>query len=113
MNLKFIFFLSITSILFFTCQPKETKKTTERKNNKLKIETYKVKQGWGYKILYNEKIFIEQEHIPCISGKFSFETEEDAYKTAYLVCEKIFRQELPPSVTKNELDSMNIKLPDE
>lgn len=74
-----------------------------------RTETFQTKSGWGYSILYKDKIIIKQSIIPVISDNKSFSTQEDALKTAYLVVEKL-SQNLSPTVTKNELILLKIKL---
>lgn len=79
------------------------------KREVLKTETFKTNSGWGYSISYKEKTIIKQSIIPVISDKKSFSTEEDALKTADLVVSKL-KQNLSPTVTKNELILLKIKL---
>ncbi|GAA6768280.1 DUF4907 domain-containing protein [Flavobacterium johnsoniae] len=79
------------------------------KKEVLKTETFKTDTGWGYSISYKEKIIIKQSIIPVINENKSFSTQEDALKTAGLVVSKL-KQNLSPSVTKNELILLKIKL---
>ncbi|HEY1195238.1 DUF4907 domain-containing protein [Flavobacterium sp.] len=71
--------------------------------------TFKTNSGWGYTIAYKEKILIKQTIIPVISESKSFATESDALKVADLVKEKL-KNNLSPTVTKNELILLKIKL---
>lgn len=79
------------------------------KKEKFKTESFKTDSGWGYSISYKEKIIIKQSIIPVINDSKSFSTEQDALKTANLVVEKL-KQNLSPTVTKNELILLKIKL---
>lgn len=79
------------------------------KKEHFKTESFKTKSGWGYSISYKEKIIIKQSIIPVINDSKSFSTEQDALKTANLVVEKL-KQNLSPTVTKNELILLKIKL---
>lgn len=82
-----------------SCEKKEVYRT----------EPFQTNSGWGYSISYKDKIIIKQSIIPVISDNKSFSTQEDALKTAHLVVEKL-SQNLSPTVTKNELILLKIKL---
>lgn len=93
-------FLVFVFLLFFiSCVKKEVLTST----------TFKTNSGWGYTIAYKEKILIKQTIIPVISESKSFATESDALKVADLVKEKL-KNNLSPTVTKNELILLKIKL---
>lgn len=89
----------IVLLLFSACTKKEA----------LTSSSFKTNSGWGYTIAYKEKIIIKQSIIPVISDTKSFETESDALKVAGLVKQKL-KQNLSPTVTKNELILLKIKL---
>ncbi|MGO4772137.1 DUF4907 domain-containing protein [Flavobacterium sp. W22_SRS_FK3] len=94
-NLFFIlFFLLLTG-----CSKKET----------LQVASIKTATGWGYTILYKNKIIIKQSIIPFISENKSFNSEDDALKVAALVVKKL-NQNTSPSVTKNDLILLKIKM---
>ncbi|KAF2336058.1 DUF4907 domain-containing protein [Flavobacterium nitrogenifigens] len=86
-------------LLFTACAKKEA----------LTTASFKTNSGWGYMIAYKEKIVIKQSIIPVISDTKSFDTESDALKVADLVKQKL-KQNLSPTVTKNELILLKIKL---
>ena len=86
-------------LLFAACTKKEA----------LTAAAFKTQSGWGYTITYKERILIKQSIIPVISDSKSFETESDAMKVADLVKEKL-NKNLSPTVTKNELILLKIKL---
>lgn len=66
--------------------------------------------GWGYDIILSNAKFIHQTNIPAIEGEKGFYSKSDAQKIADLVIHKIkFNSTSPPSISINELDSMNIK----
>ena len=77
--------------------------------NMLPVEsaTFKVGNGWGYNIMVDHKVFIHQQIIPAIEGNKTFASKDDAEKTSNLVVQKITTKKLP-SVTKRELDSLQI-----
>lgn len=73
-----------------------------------KVETFKTKVGWGYKIFNSEKMLINQETIPAVSGIVSFKSEDEAMITAYLAIDKIKKGFFPPTITLAELDSLKV-----
>lgn len=79
------------------------------KNETFKIEAFKTTSGWGYSIATKNKIIIKQAIIPVINDNKSFSTEADALKVADLVVKKL-NQNQSPTVTKNELILLKIKL---
>lgn len=64
--------------------------------------------GWGYQILRDGKLIIDQQQIPAIQGNQSFSTEEDAHKTGELALKKIKGQNFPPTISIQELDSLGV-----
>lgn len=78
-------------------------------NKNYTIETFKLTSGWGYKIHLNNKLIIKQTIIPVVNKQKSFETEEDALKTATLVQHKL-SDNLPPTITKEDLIILAIKI---
>jgi len=88
----------------------ETPLTQSTKN---KVEyTYKIifspQSGWGYQILNNGQLYINQPHIPAVSGSTGFTDESKAIKTAKFVIYKLHNNILPPTVSVNELDSLGV-----
>ena len=65
-------------------------------------------QSWGYEILDDSNTFILQKNIPAIPGKKGFSTEARAEKTASFVIYKLEQGYFPPSLNKNELDSLGV-----
>lgn len=93
-------YLIVFAILFFAaCAKRES----------LTSATFKTNSGWGYTIVYKDRVVIKQSIIPAISYTKSFQTEEDALQVANLVKHKL-QQNLSPTVTKNELILLKIKL---
>lgn len=64
-------------------------------------------QTWGYNVYTNKKLIIHQPVIPGISGNEGFKTKEGASKVAELVIKKMKRGEMPPTITKEELQKLN------
>jgi hypothetical protein len=63
---------------------------------------------FGYEILDQGKILVQQKTIPAMPGNNGFKTEDDAKKCADFVISKLNRNIMPPSVTPEELDSLGI-----
>jgi hypothetical protein len=78
------------------------------KNLDYRLETFELKDGWGYKIYVDQKIIIDQGHIPAISDVLTFFNQEQAEKTGKLVLKKIKDGIFPPSISITELDSLGV-----
>lgn len=75
---------------------------------KTSYQVFPVANGWGYRILLDNTVFVQQEQIPAVQGFAFFQTKQDAANTAKLVIQKMKKYELP-MVTVTELDSMGVK----
>src|SRR5687768_17269168 len=54
---------------------------------------------FGYYIMIDGQLYIEQKTIPAIEGNIGFATKEDAEKVALKAIEKIKQGELPPTIS--------------
>ena len=88
-------------------QINKTSKTISKDNYQI-ITVKDELLGWGYLILQNGKIVIEQKHIPAIQGNLGFISEEESKLVANLVVQKILKRDFPPSISLEELDSLRI-----
>ena len=75
------------------------------------VDSLNPKLGFGYNILANGVVFIHQATIPSVAGNKAFETKEKAELVANLMAQKLKNNIMPPSVSKKELDSLNILTP--
>lgn len=77
------------------------------KEDKQQIESrvHRVKDGWGYDILVDGRLFIRQESIPVIKAGQTFPTEEQAKQAAKLVINKL-KTGQPPALTKFDLEKI-------
>ena len=73
----------------------------------VEVKTIHTELGWGYNILTDGKVYIHQEFIPAITGKYGFKTEEDALKVGRKVISKISQKELP-SISVSDLKELGI-----
>lgn len=94
--------LLVAGLFFFLVRPGETNGT------QLSMATFKVADGWGYRILNGDSLLIHQPFIPVVPGVKRFKTERDAALTGELTLSKIKHGLFPPSVTLKELDSLGI-----
>ena len=128
MNLKLkimkkIFLLFLMSLIYNSifCQENSKKEVekenlvlklndTNCKNNKdLTIKTFRIKKGWGFDILLNNKNYIHQSNIPAINGEKPFKTKKEALKIAELMKSKICNNIIPPTITIQEINSLTSK----
>jgi len=106
---------------FHSCAQESTKtadtKTTSapaQENPKPEVEkfTFRIipaaENTFGYEILDQGKILVQQKTIPAMPGNKGFQTEDDAKKCADFVISKLNQNIMPPSVTPEELDSLGI-----
>ena len=63
---------------------------------------------FGYNIYMYGSIMVHQPSRPSLPGNEGFATEADAMKVAELVIQKIRNNEMPPTVTIDELRKMGV-----
>ena len=85
--------------------PATTEKTQDRFSYKT---TFSPDVGWGYQILNNDALYINQPHIPAVEGIRGFSDESKAIKTAELMIYKLEKGIVPPTITVEELDSLGV-----
>lgn len=66
------------------------------------------KKTFGYDILLNGKRLVHQPNIPALPGNEGFTTKERAQKVAEFVVKKIKKNEMPPTVTIDDLNNMDV-----
>ena len=64
--------------------------------------------GWGYQILNNDKLYINQPHIPAVAGIKGFSDENKAQITANFMIYKLNNGIFPPTISVEELDSLGV-----
>jgi len=62
---------------------------------------------WCYEMLDNGKMMIHHPSVPGLPGNEGFKTKAVAQKVANLVIQKIKIGEMPPSITKEEMQKMS------
>lgn len=113
-------FYFIPFALLFSCNAEPLEREVSDKTNELEEtvdETgsdYSAKvienspDNWGYQILDGENLFINQPHIPAVQGNKGFTSAEKAEKTAQYIIYKLEAGLVPPTVTIEELDSLEV-----
>jgi len=64
--------------------------------------------GYGYDIMVNGKKMIHQPTIPAVSGNRGFNSESDAANAGALVKRKLLNNEMPPTISLDELNHLCI-----
>lgn len=80
-------------------------------NAEIEIKTFQNTDefsGWGYDIYITKTRYIHQPHIPAVNGNKGFSSEKNAKIAAELAVKKIRKNEMPPTISINELDSLGV-----
>jgi hypothetical protein len=59
--------------------------------------------GYGYDLSVNSKLFVHQPNIPAIAGNKGFPSKQCAHRVASLVIQKIKKNQIPPTLTFDEV----------
>lgn len=74
--------------------------------------SYKVvsisENNWGYQLFEDGTMKINQTSIPSVQGVNGFDSEEKAERTAIHILQKLEKGIFPPTVDKEELDSLGV-----
>lgn len=65
-------------------------------------------ENWGYQLFQNGTMVINQTSIPSVQGIDGFDTKEKAERTAKHILNKLENGIFPPTVDKEELDSLDV-----
>ena len=66
-------------------------------------------QTHGYQVLVNGRVLVSQPSIPGKAGNDGFRTPEQAQRVAALVAGKLRQNQMPPTVTQDELHRLHIE----
>lgn len=64
--------------------------------------------NWGYQLFQKGTMVINQTSIPSVQGIDGFDTKEKAERTAKYILNKLNNGIFPPTVDKEELDSLGV-----
>ena len=67
-----------------------------------------INNTWGYDIFNGNKKIIHQQSIPGMPGNEGFKNRPYAEKVAELVINKLEKGEMPPSISKEELENLKV-----
>ena len=119
LTVLFIFFIStglhgVSISADKSTDKKEAKQELKEQNNpyaNAKITTKiipSINKTFGYDIIVNGKTLVHQPSIPAMPGNNGFTTKEKARKVADFVVKKIRNNEMPPTVTVDDLNKMGV-----
>ena len=109
-----IFLLSCIWFLWNKISTTKENVFAQEKTNPYKEATIKAvilpleNSTFGYDIYLYDAVLIHQPSRPGLSGNTGFATEEDAMKVAELVIKKIRNNEMPPTITIEELQELEV-----
>jgi hypothetical protein len=92
---------------FFSCQPSVGNLNENHaidQSDSIRINTFRINDGYGYEIYLNNTKVVYQPTIPVIEGNTYFPTKELAFETALLVSSKIRKGIIPPSISSEEIE---------
>ena len=129
-NSRTVFLVALFSLLVFMGVPSELisadqNQVKEEVKQTLKQETNKpenpyatakisikiipaIHKTYGYDILVSGKPLIHQPSIPGLPGNEGFKTKKKAQEVAEFVVKKIRKNEMPPTVTVEDLKRMKV-----
>ena len=64
--------------------------------------------NWGYQLFQKGTMIINQTSIPSVQGVDGFDSQEKADRTAKHIINKLENGIFPPTVNKEELDSLDV-----
>lgn len=67
-----------------------------------------VNKTFGYDIFVDGKLLVHQPHIPAVPGNKGFATKEKAKIVADFVVKKIRSNEMPPTITVDNLNKLGV-----
>lgn len=83
--------------------------TKQKKPSTYNARVFKTeKADFGYDIYQDSTLVIHQPIIPSVSGNSGFMSEGEAKKVAELMIDKLNNGVMPPSVTVEEMEKLNI-----
>ena len=96
----FILFAGICFILFHVYDKKKN-------DPRIYVHEIIVPGGWGYEVIYKNRILIHQGFIPAIPGNIAFQTREDALEVGQLALKRYLDTQRA-AISTQDLDSLKI-----
>jgi hypothetical protein len=89
--------------------PSSTEKGSFEKPSKWSYKVISISENnWGYQLFDGPTMVINQTAIPSVQGIDGFDSHDKAERTAKFIVQKLERGIFPPTVDKNELDSLGV-----
>ena len=111
MTKKYIIILFVAVAMLITASAmmlsKKNKKATGSDLLPVALHSLKLKDGWGYEVLVDNKVFIHQDCIPAIASFKRFGTEAEALQIGNVVIDKI-KHGHKPGLTVQEINDSHI-----
>lgn len=92
-------------IVFFSCQAKDGKHQQQAAAFRASVFRSEF-GGFGFDIYANDKLIIHQPTVPVLRGQKGFPSEVSATSAAQLMIEKILSNQMPPSLSESEVNSL-------
>ena len=70
--------------------------------------TFEEATGFGYQILENDHLLINQVHIPAVPGIKGFSNKEKAETTALYILDQVEKGNFPPTITQEKLKELDV-----
>jgi hypothetical protein len=112
--LRFTAILFLSGICFISrgqtvpaSQPQFPQASSTSKSNLTYTIINSANHTYGYDIFSDGKLLIHQPSVPGMSGNEGFKSKQSSEKVAQLVINKVKKGEMPPTVTKEELQKLN------
>ena len=109
MKLKYLPLIGILIAFTVACVRKKERNNDKQSGNNYTAKIYNTNgSGYGYDVYKDSLVFIHQPIIPGIQGNQGFSSKQDAQKVADLMIKKLSNNIMPPSITNQELDSLEV-----
>ncbi len=117
--MKLLLYLLLIVSFFTSCdsatkQVDEELTDTKATANKTVTEEFSMRvienidATWGYQLLRDGKVMIDQKNIPAIQGNRGFSSKEKAELMGDFILEKVKNGGFPPTVSIEEMDSLGV-----
>jgi hypothetical protein len=116
-HLSVLFFVGILISCSQTTNNEKDRSSFKAKGHSLNVQkdplyeliiTQESSHEYGYQILKDGELMIDQKNIPAIQGNKAFSSRLDAQTVAHFALDKIKNGVFPPTISVAELDSLGV-----
>jgi len=93
----------------YACTPRNEQEQRKDSHSEFRVQTFKVKGGWGYAVFINNKEYIRQRFTPALEGEVPFTTAQQALEVGNYVVYKL-KSTGNPTLSRKELKQLHIVL---